>query len=142
MSRGRLLVVLLVAAAVVVFFAAGGHRYLSLENLKAQQAALQDWRAAAPGGGGGRVLRALRRGDRAVAARRGAADARSPAPSSACSGERALVSFASSIGATLAFLASRFVLRDWVQARFGAQLRAIDRGVEKRGRRSISSRCA
>ena len=44
-----------------------------------------------------------------------------------------LVSFASAIGATLALLASRFVLRDWVQARFGAQLRGINRGVEREG---------
>jgi pyruvate/2-oxoglutarate dehydrogenase complex dihydrolipoamide dehydrogenase (E3) component/uncharacterized membrane protein YdjX (TVP38/TMEM64 family) len=44
-----------------------------------------------------------------------------------------LVSFASSIGATLAFLASRFLLRDWVQHRFGAQLGPINRGVEKDG---------
>jgi uncharacterized membrane protein YdjX (TVP38/TMEM64 family) len=44
-----------------------------------------------------------------------------------------LVSFASSIGATLAFLASRFLLRDWVQARFGERLRAINAGVEKEG---------
>src|SRR6185436_13227725 len=45
----------------------------------------------------------------------------------------ALVSFASAIGATLAMLASRFVLRDWVQARFGAQLRGINQGVERDG---------
>jgi hypothetical protein len=44
-----------------------------------------------------------------------------------------LVSFASSFGATLAFLASRFLLRDWVQARFGERLRAINLGVEKEG---------
>ena len=43
MSRGRLVVLLAIAAAVGVFFAAGWHRYLSLESLKAQQAALQDW---------------------------------------------------------------------------------------------------
>ena len=44
-----------------------------------------------------------------------------------------LVSFASSIGATLAFLASRFVLRDWVQNKFANYLEAINRGVEKEG---------
>src|SRR5471030_1847423 len=44
-----------------------------------------------------------------------------------------IVSFASSIGATLAFLASRFVLRDWIQQKFGEKLRAIDSGVEKEG---------
>jgi pyruvate/2-oxoglutarate dehydrogenase complex dihydrolipoamide dehydrogenase (E3) component/uncharacterized membrane protein YdjX (TVP38/TMEM64 family) len=44
-----------------------------------------------------------------------------------------LVSFASSLGATAAFLLSRFLLRDWVQARFGAQLRGINEGVAKEG---------
>jgi len=44
-----------------------------------------------------------------------------------------IVSFASSIGATLAFLAARFVLRDSVQARLGARLAEIDKGVAKEG---------
>jgi pyruvate/2-oxoglutarate dehydrogenase complex dihydrolipoamide dehydrogenase (E3) component/uncharacterized membrane protein YdjX (TVP38/TMEM64 family) len=44
-----------------------------------------------------------------------------------------IVSFASSIGATLAFLASRFLLRDWVQGKFGDRLKTINAGVEKDG---------
>jgi pyruvate/2-oxoglutarate dehydrogenase complex dihydrolipoamide dehydrogenase (E3) component/uncharacterized membrane protein YdjX (TVP38/TMEM64 family) len=44
-----------------------------------------------------------------------------------------VVSFASSIGATLAFLASRFLFRDAVRARFGARLEPIERGVAKDG---------
>jgi pyruvate/2-oxoglutarate dehydrogenase complex dihydrolipoamide dehydrogenase (E3) component/uncharacterized membrane protein YdjX (TVP38/TMEM64 family) len=44
-----------------------------------------------------------------------------------------LVSFASSIGATLSFLASRIVLRDWVQSRFGRYLAAVNRGFERDG---------
>ena len=43
------------------------------------------------------------------------------------------VSFASTIGATLAFLASRFLLRDWVQGKFGDKLKAINAGVEQEG---------
>ena len=43
-----------------------------------------------------------------------------------------LVSFASTLGATAAFLISRFVLRDWVQHKFGVYLKAINTGVEKR----------
>jgi len=43
------------------------------------------------------------------------------------------VSFASTIGATLAFLVSRFLLRDWVQGKFGDKLGAINAGVEKDG---------
>ncbi|GAB4176667.1 MAG: bifunctional TVP38/TMEM64 family protein/FAD-dependent oxidoreductase [Rhodocyclaceae bacterium] len=44
-----------------------------------------------------------------------------------------LVSFASALGATLAFLIARLLLRDWVQGRFGDRLRAINAGVEKEG---------
>lgn len=44
-----------------------------------------------------------------------------------------IVSFASTMGATLAFLSARYLLRDWVQARFGERLRAIDDGLEKDG---------
>lgn len=44
-----------------------------------------------------------------------------------------LVSFASTLGATLAYLASRFVLRDWVQGKFASYLTVINRGVEKDG---------
>ncbi len=44
-----------------------------------------------------------------------------------------IVSFASSLGATLAFLVSRYVLRDSVQSRFGARLADIDRGIVKEG---------
>jgi len=43
------------------------------------------------------------------------------------------VSFASSIGATLVFLAARFLFRDSIQKRFGKRLEAIDRGVERDG---------
>jgi uncharacterized membrane protein YdjX (TVP38/TMEM64 family) len=44
-----------------------------------------------------------------------------------------LVSFASSVGATLAMLVARVLLRDWVQSRFGSQLAAVNRGFETDG---------
>jgi uncharacterized membrane protein YdjX (TVP38/TMEM64 family) len=44
-----------------------------------------------------------------------------------------IVSFASTLGASLAFLSARFVLREWVQGKFGERLRAIDEGLEKDG---------
>ncbi len=43
------------------------------------------------------------------------------------------VSFASSIGATLACLVSRFLLREWVQSKFGDKLTTINKGVEREG---------
>ena len=44
-----------------------------------------------------------------------------------------IISFASTAGATLAFLLSRFLLRDWVQKRFGDRLRTVNAGIEKDG---------
>ncbi len=44
-----------------------------------------------------------------------------------------VVSFASSIGATLACFVARFVLRDWVQNKFGDKLAAINEGIDKEG---------
>ena len=44
-----------------------------------------------------------------------------------------IVSFASTLGATIAFLVSRTLLRDWVQEKFGQNLAAINRGIEKEG---------
>ncbi|MBN7284843.1 TVP38/TMEM64 family protein [Vibrio cholerae] len=44
-----------------------------------------------------------------------------------------LASFASTIGATLAFLSSRFLLRDWVQAKFADKLQTINQGIERDG---------
>ncbi|HGS5690085.1 TPA: TVP38/TMEM64 family protein [Vibrio cholerae] len=44
-----------------------------------------------------------------------------------------LASFASTIGATLAFLSSSFLLRDWVQAKFADKLQTINQGIERDG---------
>jgi uncharacterized membrane protein YdjX (TVP38/TMEM64 family) len=44
-----------------------------------------------------------------------------------------IASFASSIGATLAFLGSRFLLREWVEEKFRDYLTPINKGIEKEG---------
>jgi uncharacterized membrane protein YdjX (TVP38/TMEM64 family) len=44
-----------------------------------------------------------------------------------------VVSFASTIGATLACIVSRFILRDWVQGKFGDKLKTVNKGVEDEG---------
>jgi hypothetical protein len=74
----------------------------------------------------------LRAVTRAVAARRGDHDAGRRRDLRPRDGT-IVVSFASSIGATLAFLVARYVLRDSVQARFGARLAEIDKGIEREG---------
>jgi len=44
-----------------------------------------------------------------------------------------VVSFASSIGATLACFVSRFLLRDWIQGRFADRIKKVNEGIEKEG---------
>ena len=44
-----------------------------------------------------------------------------------------LVSFASTLGATLAVLVSRYLLRDWVQHRFAGPMRTVNDGVARDG---------
>ena len=44
-----------------------------------------------------------------------------------------VVSISSTIGATLACLVSRYLLRDWVQSKFGDRLASINEGIEKEG---------
>ena len=44
-----------------------------------------------------------------------------------------LVSFASTIGATVAFIVSRYILRDGIQRRYGDRLNAINEGIERDG---------
>ena len=44
-----------------------------------------------------------------------------------------VVSFASTIGATLACFVSRFLLRDWIQNKFGDRVKKVNEGIEKEG---------
>jgi pyruvate/2-oxoglutarate dehydrogenase complex dihydrolipoamide dehydrogenase (E3) component/uncharacterized membrane protein YdjX (TVP38/TMEM64 family) len=132
MTRARLALLLLFVAAVAAFFAAGGHRLLSLDNLRGLQADVQAYYAAGP----------LRTGLLFFVAYVAVTGLSLPGAAVMTLAAGAIfglawgvliVSFASTIGATLAFLASRFLLRDWVQARFGSRLKGINEGVEKEG---------
>jgi len=130
--RSRLLVLAAIAVLVAAFFALGGHRYLSLEALRAQQASIQEYYAAHPWQAAlGYFLvyvavTGLSLPGAAVLTLFGGA----VFGLLWCT---VIVSFASSIGATLAFLASRFLLRDWVQARFGDRLKPVNDGVAQEG---------
>ena len=44
-----------------------------------------------------------------------------------------VVSFASTIGATLACFVSRFLLRDWIQNKFGDKIAKVNEGIEREG---------
>ena len=133
MSAGKrwgLLAVLVLAVA--AFFALGLNRYLSLDFIKSQQSQLEAWRAANP------LVAALTFFAIYVATTAlslpGATLLTLAAGAIFGLGWGSLItSFAASIGATLAFLIARVVLRDWVQARFGERLTAINDGVRKDG---------
>ncbi len=132
LSRARLLVAALVVAAIVAFFAAGGHRYFTFENLKAQQAAFEGWRAMYPWQSA-LAFFAIYVVFTSLSLPAASLMTLLAGAIFGLGWGVLIVSFASAIGATLAFLASRFVLREWVQARFHAQLRGINQGVEREG---------
>ena len=132
MSRGRLMLLLALAALIAGFFALGLQRYLTLEYLKAQQAAIAALFQAHP-----LVVAATYF---AVYVAVTALSLPGAALLTLFGGAvfglwwgTLIVSFASSIGATLAFLSSRFLFRDAVQRKFGDKLRALNAGVEREG---------
>ena len=132
MPLRKILLVIVIAAVVVLYFALDLGRWFSLDGFKSQQAAIETWRAAQP-------LTAALLFFLAYVAVTGLSLPGAAVMTLAAGAifgllwGTVLVSFASSIGATLAFLASRFLLRDWVQNRFGERLRAINEGVGKEG---------
>jgi pyruvate/2-oxoglutarate dehydrogenase complex dihydrolipoamide dehydrogenase (E3) component/uncharacterized membrane protein YdjX (TVP38/TMEM64 family) len=132
MNVKKIAVLALIALAVLAWFQLGLGQYLSLAALKAQQAALADYYAANPG----QVIAIYFAAYVAVTALSLPGAALMTLAGGAMFGllwGTVIVSFASSIGATLAFLVSRFLLRDWVQDRFGQRLQAIDDGIRRDG---------
>jgi pyruvate/2-oxoglutarate dehydrogenase complex dihydrolipoamide dehydrogenase (E3) component/uncharacterized membrane protein YdjX (TVP38/TMEM64 family) len=132
MGGARLALLLLIGAAAAAFFALDGHQLLRPENLQALLARAQEHYRANP----------LQAGLGFFAAYVAVTGLSLPgaAVMTLVAGAifgllwgTVVVSFASTIGATLAFLASRFLLRDWVQARFGDKLKPINEGVAKEG---------
>lgn len=132
MTSSRIILLIFIAAFIGAFFYFDLGNYLTLETLKAQQSAIENYRAAHPSLAiaiyaliyiavtglslpgatiltlaGGAVFGVL--------------------------WGTLIVSFASTIGATLAFLAARFLFRDSVTEKFGDSLKDINEGVEREG---------
>jgi len=132
MNRSRTVLLLAIIATLALFFAFGGQHYLTLETLKGQQAYFADYRdqhrtqaivlysliyiiatgLSIPGAAvltlAGGALFGLVWGT-------------------------VIVSFASTIGATLAFWSARFLFREQVARHFGKQLNTIDEGIARDG---------
>jgi pyruvate/2-oxoglutarate dehydrogenase complex dihydrolipoamide dehydrogenase (E3) component/uncharacterized membrane protein YdjX (TVP38/TMEM64 family) len=132
MNPRRLALVAALIGVVLAYYGLDLGRYLGLEFFKSQQAAVESWRAAQP------MTAALSYFLAYVAVT--SLSLPGAAVMTLAGGAvfgllwgTILISFASTIGATLAFLVSRFLLRDWVQQRFGERLRAINAGVAREG---------
>jgi len=132
MSKTKLVVLVVIAALVAAFFVLDLKQYFSLDYIKAQQAAFATYveshalAAAAAYFAIYVAVTGLSLPGAAILTLLGGAIF-------GLLWGVVIVSFASSIGATLAFLASRFLLRDWVQAKFSGFLKPINDGVEKEG---------
>ncbi len=128
----KVILLLVVAAAVAAFFAFDLGQYLSLAAIKEHQADLGALYAGHPL----LVLGLFFAAYVAVTALSLPGAAIMTLAAGAIFGLVAgtvLASFASSIGATLAFLSSRYLLRDSVQRRFGARLADVNAGVARDG---------
>ncbi|MEM7378790.1 MAG: FAD-dependent oxidoreductase [Pseudomonadota bacterium] len=132
MNTKKIAIAVVIAALAVAYFGLDLGQYFEFDYIKSKQAALQDWVAARPWTGFGVfflvyvAVTALSLPGAAVLTLLGGA-------LFGLWKGLLLVSFASSIGATLAFLVSRHVLRDTVQARFGDQLKPINDGIAADG---------
>ena len=132
MNRSKLIVIVLLVAAVAAFFAFDLGRFLSLDALRAQQATLATLYAERPLA----VIGVYFLVYVAVTALSLPGATILTLAGGAVFGlwiGTLVTSFASSIGATLAFLASRYLFRDAVKKRFGARLEAVDAGLAKDG---------
>ena len=132
MSKKKLLIFAALVGSVAAYFAFDLGRFLSLEYLQSRQADLAALATERPWQVSGIFIAAYV----AVTALSLPGAAIMTLAAGAIFGLLAgtvIVSFASSIGATLAFLTARYLLRDSVQSRFGTRLADIDKGVAREG---------
>ncbi len=132
MQKKQIAVLLVLAAALAAWFALDLGSYLEFERLKASIEDLRAWYLENPLLAGA-IYFAVYVGVTALSVPGAAVMTLAGGALFGFWYALLLVSFASSIGATLAFLVSRVLLRDWVQGRFGRQLRAVNEGFEKDG---------
>ena len=129
-NRKFLIVILLAIVAAFFFFDLG--RFATLDFIKSQQASIADFYELRPI----TVISAFFFGYIAVTALSLPGAAILTLAAGALFGlvlGTAIVSFASSIGATLAFLVARYLLRDTIESRFGSKLGTFNENIEKDG---------
>ena len=128
----RLALVALVILLAWAFFAWGGPQWLTLEGLKTGLDQFAAWKNASP------VLLGLVFGAAYVLVT--ALSLPGAVIMTLAAGAifglfwgTVIASFSSPLGATLAFWSARYLLRDWVQARFGDRLKPINEGMARDG---------
>ncbi len=132
MNSRKLLLIGAIVLLVGAFFTFDLGRYLSLDFFKSQQAAIETYRAAQPALTAG-IFFAIYVAVTGLSLPGAAIMTLAAGAIFGLLWGTVIVSFASTLGATLAFLAARFVMRDGVQSQFGDKLKAINAGVEKEG---------
>ncbi len=128
----RLLLILLIITLISIWFIFDLGQFLTLDYFKGQQASIEAWKSENP-----LTAAALYAATYITVA---ALSLPGAAILTLVGGAifgllwgTVIVSFASTIGATLAFFVSRFLLQNWVQLRFGNKLKTINEGIKKEG---------
>ena len=132
MSKGKFAVIAVIAVLVVAFLWFDLGRYLDLEQLKSRQADIDAFYHEHPL----TLLAAYFIAYVAIAGLSLPGATIMTLAGGAVFGllwGTVVVSFASTLGATVAFIVSRFILRDGIQRRYGDRLKAINAGVERDG---------
>lgn len=128
----RLPLFLLFLGAIALFYASGAHRYLSLEGMQSALAPLIAWREARPVAAAA-IFFAVYVGVTTLSLPGAGILSLAAGAIFGMAWGVPLVWLASGLGALFAFLVSRYLARDLVEARFGEQLRAIDAGIAREG---------
>ena len=132
MKKTQILLLITMVILMILFFVFDLHQYLTLESLKSKQGAIQAYNQAHP-------LSTIAVYMLIYIATTALSLPGATILTLAGGGIFGLwegtliVSFASSIGATLAFLAARFLFKNTVKEKFGEHLKTIDAGIDKEG---------
>ena len=132
MNKKKLVIVVVLLAAVAAYFAFDLSRFFSLDYIKGSQAKFAELYAAQPA----LVIASFFAIYVAVTAISLPGAAILTLAAGAIFGllvGTIIVSFASSVGATIAFLAARFIMGETVQKKFGQRMAEINKGVDKEG---------
>jgi dihydrolipoamide dehydrogenase len=132
MSRSKLITFICLAGLIALAIYFDLHKTISIENFRTQQADLSSWVAANPGLAIGSFFGIYV----AITALNIPGAAAMSLVAGALFGTftgTILVSFASTIGASLAFLLARYLLRDFVESRFSSAIQKVNAGIAKDG---------